>query len=48
MSERSSEAVAIFHAVTEAPPERREAILAEHCAGDAELRALVERLLAHD
>jgi len=48
MSERQSEAVSIFHAVTEAALERREAILSERCAGDAELRAVVERLLAHD
>ena len=48
MSERLSRAEEIFHAVADAGPERREAMLSELCSGDAELRVLVERLLTHD
>jgi len=48
MNERLTEAEAIFHAVNEAPPGEQERILEQRCAGDAEVRALVERLLAHD
>lgn len=35
-----------FQAAMDAPPARRSALLDQHCAGDAELRAEVERLLA--
>ena len=48
MSEHLTRAAAIFQEVAEAPSERRESLLTELCAGDAELRTLVERLLAHD
>ena len=48
MNERLSRAEEIFHAVAEAPPEHREEMLTRLCSGDAELRGLVERLLAHD
>lgn len=41
-------AEAIFHEIAGAPPEKRGALLTERCAGDAVLRQLVERLLAHD
>src|SRR6266849_4185663 len=36
----------IFQAALDLPPERRENFVAEACAGDAELRAEVESLLA--
>jgi non-specific serine/threonine protein kinase/serine/threonine-protein kinase len=45
---RLSRAEEIFHAVAEALPDRREELLSQLCSGDAELRGLVERLLAHD
>ncbi len=48
MNERLAIAEAIFHAVVDAPPGERDRLLSERCAGDAELRAYVERLLAHD
>lgn len=41
-------AESIFHDVAGAPPDRRDAVLAEKCGNDTALRLLVERLLAHD
>ena len=37
----------LYHAAQVEPPERRAAFLADACAGDGELRAEVESLLAH-
>src|SRR5262245_36196200 len=48
MNERAALAATIFTEVIEAAPEDRAAMLERRCAGDAELHALVERLLAHD
>jgi tetratricopeptide (TPR) repeat protein len=38
----------VFQLAADLPPDRRAAVVAEHCAEDATLKALVERLLAHD
>ena len=48
MNERLALAATIFNEVIEAPPEERSTMLARRCAGDSELHALVERLLAYD
>jgi serine/threonine protein kinase len=49
MSEPSPETVeALFQEVIDLAPERRGAFLDERCAGDADLRAAVEELLAFD
>lgn len=45
---RLRQAETIFHHVVRLPEDRRASILDETCAGDAELRAFVERLLMHD
>ena len=37
----------LYHAAQDEPPETRAAFLADACAGDGELRAEVESLLAH-
>lgn len=43
------QAEALFHAVADLPPERRDAALRERCGADSHLRAFVERLLrCHD
>ena len=47
--DRLTRAEAIFQDAADLPPEERAALLAQRCGSDAELRALVERLLArHD
>lgn len=46
--ERWEQIKGLFGAVIEQPPERRAAFLAEACAGDADLRLEVERLIAED
>ena len=38
----------IFQIAVELPPEQREAVVTTHCAGNADLRALVEELLSCD
>ena len=47
MTERWSRIAEIFEAALAEPPERRDAYLAEACAGDAELETEVRSLLAH-
>jgi hypothetical protein len=45
--DRLAESESIFQEVADLSPRDREAILSERCGDDAELRALIERLLAH-
>jgi non-specific serine/threonine protein kinase/serine/threonine-protein kinase len=45
--DRLEEAEAIFQIAADLPPEQREPVLTERCGNDAELRGIVERLLAH-
>jgi serine/threonine protein kinase len=45
--DRLQQAETIFEVLVNAPREERDALLAQHCGEDSELRAFVERLLHH-